>query len=263
MRHNSFTLAGGALTLLLVGAARPSQADQTFAKDNASDAAYNGGSFSGLNGGFGFGAWSVSSPNGGQFIGNSNGNGGAVGPGINSTGNKSFGIYSNGAQTTATRPLTTPLAAGQTLSLDFDSGYVDNNNSSVGFYLSNSASSPLTVYFAKGDGQYRVVDSSGTSGSNLGFTDGGLHAAFTLTTDTTYSFSLTQFNGGATYTRTGTLTGGINSISFFNNNAGSGSSHDVFANNLSVTTPAPSALLPMASGLFVLFGSLKFRRRRA
>ena len=164
MRHNFTTLAGSALTLLLVGAASSAQADTIIAQDNASYAVYNGGSFNGLNGGTGFGAWSVNSPNGGSFIGNSTNNGGVPSGGINSTGGKAFGIYSNGAQTTATRPLTTPLAIGQTLSLDFDNGYINSSGPSAGFYLSNGGNNPLTVYFNGGDSQYRVVDNTTTNG---------------------------------------------------------------------------------------------------
>ena len=51
MRHNIMNLAGGALTLLLVGAASSAQAD-IIAQDNASNAVYNGGlDFNGLQSG--------------------------------------------------------------------------------------------------------------------------------------------------------------------------------------------------------------------
>ncbi len=262
MRHNFNLLAGGALTLLLVGAASSAQAQTVYAQDNAADPAYNGGTFNGLNGGTGFGAWSVAAPAGGSFIGDSTKNNGGSSGGINTSG-KSFGIYSGGAQTTATRPLTTPLAIGQTLSLDFDNGYINSGaGQSVGFFLSNGASTPLTVFFNGGDSQYRVLTPAGTTGTAINFTGNGLHADFTLTSATAYTFSLKPA-GGAAYVQTGAYTGaGVNSLSFFNNNAGSGPNFDVFANNLSVTTPAPSALLPMAGGLTVLFGSLKRRKRK-
>ena len=236
------------------------------ANDNAADPAYNGGWTTGTNGGTGFKPWILSQTNnnnGGFFIGDSNLNGSTAGPGINSSGKTAFGLYANsGVQATATRPLTGSLAVGQTISLDFDNGYIDNGGS-AGFYFANSTgASAFTFSFTGGDNQYRIADgNNATGGTGLSFTDGGLHTYFALTSPSTYSFTATRLTDNATYTQTGLISASpISSISIFNNHAGSGDQPNVYANNLHVA-PAPSALLPMTGGLVVLFGTLRRRRK--
>lgn len=146
MRHNFINLAGGALTLLLVGAVSSAQAD-IIAQDNAGDPLYTGGgNYNGLNGGTGFQPWIVS-PTGngstnGAFIGDATQNAGGAqgvnGVNINSSGAKSFALYANDFYNgLATRPLINTLAVGQTFSLDFDNGYVDNG-AIAGFEFGNA-----------------------------------------------------------------------------------------------------------------------------
>ena len=279
MRHNFINLAGGALTLLLVGAASSAQADQIFAQDNAGDAVYSGnGNFNGLNGGTGFQPWIVSptgnSNNNGAFIGDATQNaGGAQGANsvnINSSGAKSFALYANNFYNgLATRPLVNSLAVGQTFSLDFDNGYVDNG-ATTGFQFGNSSvSNGFYFYFQGGASNYRISDVNSTGMNRifdtpLGFTGSGLHADFTLTSPTQYTFTLRDINSSAApFTTTGYIaSSSVDRLTVTDYGAGGGTDRNVYANNLSVMTPAPSALLPMAGGLTVLFGSLKRRKRR-
>lgn len=232
------------------------------ATDNAADTAYNSGWTNGSNGGTNFSAWILSqsnNSNGGFFIGNSNNNGGGNGPGINVAG-EAFGLYANsGVQTTAYRPLIGTLDAGQTLSLDFDNGWIDNGGS-AGFYFANASNtSRFTFYFAGGDNQYRFVDSAGTQGTGLGFTDGGLRATFKLNTPTSYTFSVSQLASSNSFTHSGTIsTSDISRFVFFNNNAGGGSQRDVFVNSLQAI-PEPTFY---QMGALLAFGGIGFYRLR-
>ena len=278
MRHTFITLAGGALTLLLVGAASTAQAD-IIAQDDASDAVYSGGgNYNGLNGGTGFLPWivtpAVSDNTSGAFIGdatkNAGGAQGANGVNINSSGAKSFSLYANDFYNgIATRPLATALAVGQTFSLDFDNGYVDNG-ATAGFQFGNaSTGNGFYFYFQGGANNYRISDVSSTGAGRivdtpLGFTGSGLHADFTLTAPTQYKFTLRDINSSAApYTTTGYIgSSSVDRIIISDYGAGGGTDHNVYANHLAVTTPAPSALLPMASGMFVLFGAIQRRKRK-
>ena len=278
MRLNFMNLAGGALTLLLVGAASSAQAD-IIAQDNAGDSVYSGGgNFNGLNGGMGFLPWMVTptgnSGTNGAFIGdatqNAGGTQGANGVNINSSGGKSFALYANDFYNgLATRPLASALSVGQTFSLDFDNGYIDNG-ATTGFQFGNaSVGNGFYFYFQGGANNYRIsdVDSAGMNhivDTPLSFTGSGLHADFTLTAPTQYKLTLRDLNSNAApYTTTGYIgSSSVDRVTITDYGAGGGTDKNVYANNLSVTTPAPSALLPMAGGLVVLFGSLKRRKRK-
>ena len=123
---------------------------------NAAAATYSGGgNFNGLNGGTGFGNFSVSpSSNGGTsgaFIGSSNGNGdGSGGTGI---GSFCWALYANSGNTAAAvRPFSNPLNPGATLSFGFDNGFIDNGGT-VGFGIQNSSGENLVeYYYIGGDG---------------------------------------------------------------------------------------------------------------
>jgi hypothetical protein len=235
------------------------------ASDNAADAAYNSGWTNGSNGGTNFQSWIFSqsnNSNGGFFVGNSNNNGGGTGPGIN-VASEAFGLYANsGVQTTAYRPLIGTLGLGQTLSLDFDNGWIDTGGS-AGFYFANASNTArFTFYFSGGDSQYRFVDGSGTHGTGLGFTEGGLRASFTLDTPTSYTFEVSQLASSSSFTHSGTIAASdISRFVFFNNNAGGGSQRDVYVNNLQAIEAIPEPVFYQMSALLA-FGSIGFYRLR-
>ncbi len=221
----------------------------------ASDAAANspytvGSSFSGQNGGTGFGSWSVVNNTGSNFI--SSATWGSITPW--------FDIYNTsnppgGDQTTAGRSLNSVLAVGDTLSFDFVLNSLQSG-ASAGFYLSDSNGSGLFTFYQQGNSSTAgsIVDASGTS-SNVGV---GYNyqtvdsVSFTLTSATGYNFDVNN-----TLVKSGTIsnsTGGIAGLNFFVNEGGSSS--DLQFTNLQVTAPAGAAVPVPASFGLLLAGAL-------
>ncbi|MGA1223737.1 MAG: putative metal-binding motif-containing protein, partial [Phycisphaerales bacterium] len=179
--------------------------------------------------------WTLSATgNAGSFQGNSGSNAGNAGAGA---GNPAWGLYANsGGFVQATRMLGGTIAIGQTVSLNFDNGYIDSPGSvrieflSVADVSGNGAA--LTLQFQSGQSFYQVIDSAGVVDTTTGFSGDGGTATLTRTGTSTYSFS---WRG---YTRTGTFAGsfeGVNAIRVVNNNAGPNSDRDVYFNTLSVS----------------------------
>ncbi len=224
------------------------EALNSFASQSASDDAcnYSIHNWETVNGGAGFGAWTLSTSSGGNFRGNSNNNGGGGGPGINCSSGAAWGMWASG-YSRATRPFTagsTPsavLQVGQTFSIDMDNGWA-NNGASVGVALRNSSTQDVfTFKFVGGTSSYQV--NNATPPSPVSYTEGGLRVEFTLTGATTYSVKVYKPNTGSASTYTGTLLnpgGGrdIDRAFFYNDGAGSGSQRDVFFNTMNITCPA-------------------------
>jgi hypothetical protein len=218
------------------------------AADNASDAAYNSGWYTGTNGGVGFSTWSLSTSGpgyGGFFIYDSSANGSGNSGNINTPGNRSWGIYANlGNLSEAVRPFLMPLATNQTLMLDMDNGLVNSSNENpvgvgpgrVGFGLRSGNATCFEFYYNGDDFEYRINDASGSArGTKLALTDGGLHFQFNLTNGNGYSLTVTP-NGGSTRSFTGTLlnSGPISNVRLFNYSAGEWSPHDLYFNSLQI-----------------------------
>ncbi|WP_284651796.1 T9SS type A sorting domain-containing protein [Flavobacterium terrisoli] len=194
--------------------------------DTANYTITNGG-----NQGLGFGPWAYSvSGSGGTFNGSSD-----IGT--------AWGIYANnGGSVTASRPFLVPLSSGNTVSFAFDNGGVDNVGSKVGVRLKNASNNVLTEFrFLQGVAQYSIADSA-TNDTGVNYTSTGLsNVTFAYTGSNTYSISITR--SGVTTVLTGrtfaSVAGGSvpSQIEFFNNNAGDGSTRDVFFNNLNVNYP--------------------------
>ena len=186
------------LIVLLAQSAFPS----IVAYDTAADATYNGGAYNGLNGGYGFQSWIVNTGgggSGGSFLYTSSSNGGAPSGSID-TGGRSFGLYANGGNTTfASRYFarSTPLTSGYTIEADFDNGWIENGDSDAIGLLGGSATPRLIFY--GGDNQYRFIDEAGNyHATGLGFTDGGVHVSFDLTS-MGYDFKATRLADNSTY----------------------------------------------------------------
>ena len=260
-----------------------------YAYDNASAHAYDDGWQNGDNGGYGWGAWTLSgSGTHGHFIGTStqNGNGsddGTVGgvasdsdinttlgpdpdqsgdPDPNSTSARAWGMYANnGSVANAYRSFTGgALSVGQTVAIDFDNGYLDNSYS-VGVGLLNASGNTLwEVFFTGGQSNYRYQDGSGFNNTTISYGDEGVALDFTLTSSSGYQMTLTRLDG-TTQTITGSLISNadqaISQVRLFNAGAGSGTSKDAFFNSISIV-PEPSAALLGSLGALALL-----RRRRA
>jgi len=234
--------------------------------DNASNPAYSAGWTSGTNGGVGFEPWTLTpqtnTNNAGFFIGNSynNGDGGGNAPpntDIDVAG-KSWGLYANGGQSAeALRPLTSALVPGRDdLRLRFDNGWIDTGGTvGVAFLAGGEERARLT--FVGGEQNYAVQDPSGSHDTGVAFTDEGLFVEYFEPVPNVYWLTI-QPAGGTFQTTRGTYTGtsGVDTLRFFNTNAGPGSQHDVFVNSLSVL-PEPGSL-----GLLTIVTAGLLRRRR-
>jgi hypothetical protein len=239
------------------------------AYDNAADPAYGQFWPIGSNGGFGFGAWQLtSSSNSQEFIGSSANNGNAPSGNIDTSG-KSWGIFSHSGQPGgAVRPFTAgPLEIGQHVTLDFDSGFLAPGGG-VGVDLQSNSSPRLRWSIIGGAAgttpRYVLADNSGNRDSGLNLTTDGMHLDFALTGTDAYEFDVTPA-GASTIHYTGTLQGaagaGIDSVRFFNISSGNGASFDPYFNSLAVT-PEPVVLSFVGLGALVVSCRARRRRRR-
>jgi hypothetical protein len=247
----------------------------SLASDNASDAAYSGGVINGNNGGTGWGgAWVETAENGpngsGSFIGDSTSNAGGGSGGINSVGNKAWGTYANtnsnvgGNTVSLVRPFTGDLSIGQTFSIDFDNGWIDNGT--VGLGLQNAGGQNRVEFFFVGGGANYTIQTASGLDTGIGFTGNGLHLDFVLTGTDSMDVKVTPLNPtGSTSTFSVTLnnSGGIDRVRLFNYNSnGNGNSptsnYDAFYNNMSII-PEPTTFGLVGLGLL---GALALRRRK-
>lgn len=162
-------------------------------------------------GGFGFGNWTsfgfTGAGNNGAFNGVSNNNG--FGGGTNIGNTNAWSLYNNnGASVGAFRSMTTGLQVGQSLSFDYDNGFIDTGKRQEVVLFSNGAGGTDRISFGfTGGGAYTFTNVQTGAILNTfatGFTTSGLHVTITLTSATTYSATIGQ--AGATDVVTGTLT---------------------------------------------------------
>jgi hypothetical protein len=205
--------------------------------------------------------WTVSTTTGntsqaGSFLGDSGSNGDGNGAGA---GTSAWGLYANtGQTTTATATFAGGnLLVGQTVSLQFDNGFIDPGGK-VGINLLSGANVSFSLSFTGGGSNYTYADAGPGGTARSGFTDDGFTFSLTLTSTTAYTASVT---GGNTWS--GTIApGGLSGIQFFDQFAGSGGAANVFANNLAII-PEPSAALGTVALLAGAMGIFVFRRRAA
>lgn len=235
------------------------------ASDDASDAAYSGGgNFHGLNGGFGFGAWSISATvnNGtrGAFVGSSFANGGAGGPSID-TFKKAWGFYSNGTTfINWSRAFTGgPMNSNDVFSFDYDNGYIENGKITVAGI--NSTQGSVFLRFIGGDTTYFIRDNiNGTTiNTGLAYTDGGLSVEVKLAAGGNYSMKVVRLATNASFTHTASLRGG-DIFSFVGENfvAGTGPQYDFFVNRMRMV-PEPGSIVALIFGGMAL--ALRAKRR--
>ena len=254
--HNCFpTIAFAAVATVALMGNRPSRA-AAVAGDNACNSPYGGTNWSsGQNGGTGFGAWSLfQSGNGTSSFftasASDNGNNCSSGGGINGSCGESWGEFaSSGAVANARRTFTgSPgaLVVNQNFAFSIDNGYVNNSGGSIGLALENSSNNTVWEFLYVGGnngGFYSINDGTGSNNTSVGYIESGLVVVFTVTSNATYSVTITPV-GGSTTTVTGPLqnpAGGqaISQFRFYNNEplTGNGCNYNAFLNTLSVACP--------------------------
>ncbi|MGO9527920.1 MAG: cellulase family glycosylhydrolase [Verrucomicrobiia bacterium] len=231
------------------------------ASDTANDPAYTNAYplawSGGLNGGYGFGAWTMNptsnSSNAGFFIGSSISNGVIPSLGIDVNG-KSWGLYANtnGSQGTAVACRSFAegsLGVGQSFNISMDNGYVNSGGGAVGWILrtgndtanKNDGERFEFSYLGGGIGSYQIFTNPAAPPVNtsLGYTDNGFTLSFTLTSPDTFSLAIVGNNPAVSTTVTGTLGGtpgsAINSVALYNQFAGQGANYDLYFNSMSIT----------------------------
>lgn len=243
---------GVAVAAALVFAANHSNA-QLIAYDAATNSTYNSG-FSG-NGGFGFGAWTLSTPGGGGYISGDT--------------PRLFGLWNNGvlpgSSSTATRDFSSALAVGEAFTTSYINGHLNSSSEQEGFNLLDASGNILFSYWQQGgntpDGDY--LDANGADiATGFAYNFSQLNSyQFTLTGSTTYTFTdlstLASFDG--------TLSGTVDKVQYFREslagdpqNGGGGGTDFKFFDMAITAVPEPSSIAIAALGGL---GLLAIRRR--
>jgi hypothetical protein len=217
-----------------------------------SDNASNYGSAWSGNGGSGFSDWSFNSTGdsnqAGTFLGqtgsgnasDSNGNGDNSGDGDINTGGKAWGLYANSGQLSeAFRFFNTDMDTDDRFTVSMDIGFIDGG-STVGFAVQTDlGNNLLEVFFIGGDSFFTVSDGDGNTNSTIGFTDEGVTIQIEITANNAgtyaHSITITALDGGGSYNKTGNFStsGQVGKIRFFNANAGSNGSNNLYFNSIS------------------------------
>lgn len=184
----------------------------------------------------------------GFFLGNSANNAGGSAAGA---GTSAWAVYAQSLSNAfATHTFSGgALAVGQTVSLDFDNGWLVDF-AVVGIKLRNGSTDLMTFSFTGGQSNYARTDAGGTASTTEGFTGNGGTFSFTLNSATSYSSSFRSASWSGSISNLA-----VDNIQVFNIGAGTGANHDVFFNNLTVV-PEPS------SAALGLIGTLALLRRR-
>lgn len=196
-------------------AAHQSSAQITNAFDSAIDPVYETSFASDQNGGFGFGAWTISvTGNGGHFI---QGNG---------PSGKSFDLWNESvnSRTMAVRPFTSPLTPGQSFSFARRlNGLAGSPNTNAVILQDASGNTLFSFWHVGGDnanGHY--ADAATGNGTATGFPYNYQqfnNYSFKLTSPTTYLFR--NLSAGVSFT--GSITGTIAQVTFYRGNGESSS----------------------------------------
>lgn len=254
------TLGVVSLGLMTIGAFAASNAS-----DNASDPAYSGGTYNGLNGGSGFGAWAE-----GDFPGAGGGFEGSY-VGASGDGATSFGMFAsaNGdsgstadSAVTMTRPFTGALTAGQTFSISL--GVNSSLKGSVGLnFINGTGATEFTLIGQASTGDWELNDGGANFGTGVAYAaNTPLAFTFTYNGGSSYSYTLTGGAGGSNFTSGNTISD-IEGVKLFA--TGIGANNNFGANNLSITTavPEPGTIISFLSGSSLLGAMMFIRRRRA
>ncbi len=202
------------------------------AMDSATNAVYDAGWNQGSNGGLGFGDWNLSVSNGanaGFFISapdNTN----------MSMSTRSWGIWANsGSIASAIRAINSPLSVGDAVALRFDNNLIQSSGQ-VGVGLLNAAGQVLMeFFFIGGQATYRVNDNAGSRLTLIPWSSSGWDISIRVAAAGQYHLTC------GPYVVSGLLKNqadqSVAKIRLWNVNAGSGSDHDVFVDQVRVIRP--------------------------
>lgn len=229
---------------------------QVIAYDDASDAAYSGGNVHGLNGGFGFGAWSCNpSSNSGvagnfQWTSSQNGNGSS---GNIDTAGKSFGYYANSFNVSQMfRGFNVSMAGPRTITLDWDCGWIDQGQYSyveIGAYRFGFTGGNANFWWE--------INGGGQNDSGLAFTTDGVRLKLVLNGTGGYNFSASPYSTSSVWA-TANFSGAFTPtyILAVNGNAGFNASNNSYINSLKIVVPEPATMAGLG------FGALALLRRK-
>lgn len=227
-------LAVGSNLITVSGTSAATTGSETNAADDASKTLYDNGWSAGQNGGTGFGAWqfyrSVEDANQAGWFTRSQ-----------ILGDRSWAMYANSSQLAeAKRPFNSALQVGQTFHVKMRNGNVDTG-AGIGIALQNATGDTLWQFFFNGgDTYYSITDGT----TDIGWTDGGLEVAFTLTGESTFSAKILPY-GSTEKTYTGNLETHVDQdiaqFRAWNNFAGTGEASDYYINDLRITTPGSAS----------------------
>jgi subtilisin family serine protease len=193
---------------------------------------YSGGWSSGLNGGTGFGPWSLGAAgSAGHFIASAFNN-------SNLSQMHGFGLWANsGGVATAARSFNVPLqTTGSRFSVFVENNWItENGASSVGFALTDAESNRRFAFsFTGGQANYRIHDAASNRDTGIAWTDTGFTVDFQLTGTDSYVVTV------GSNSISGTLAGGgtISRLVMSNNNAGAGEGYNFYVGEMLVQTVA-------------------------
>ena len=230
----------------------------------AADVAANYGSWtSGSNEGTGFGAWQLGDEiqGGASYFKASTANANL------DIGTSAFGLFAaNRNNAEVSRSFIQPLEAGQTLYWTFENNWIDETGFDdgdthipygVGTALHTASGATVwQLYFNGGEGTYH----QGPDGAATDFpwTGTGLDIAFSLTSDTAYSATVTPVGSpSAAQTFTGTIPAPITRFRVWNFSAGDNDNYNVYFDNLQLTVIESTAPVTWASGVLLVRDSAR------
>ena len=227
----------------------------------AADEAANYDSWtSGSNAGTGFGEWQLGEEitGGASYFKATTANNANL-----DIGTSAFGLFAaNGNMAEAFRTFDTPLAAGQTLYWTFENNWILEDGDpwpySVGSALQTAEGATVwQLYFNGGEGTYHQGGNNADP-TDFPWTGTGLDIAFTMTSDSAYSATITPVaSPSAAQTFTGTVSGPVKRLRVWNYSAGADDNYNLYFDNLQLTVVNSSDPVTWASGVLLVRDSAR------